>query len=98
MPLHCRIHTEAWNSPIVARSQWLDPETHESLKEQPPHVQILLSHNLKPFVPVGRTAPLCHPQSDDVLPAHTLMAIVTAIHNRVYQAEFEDETIFPVSE
>lgn len=92
----CTTIIDVWNTPQVGEIQWLDPETLESLKEQPPHVQIMLSH--RTTVLAGETSPICETQSDYILPRDTLTAIVAAIHNRVYQAEFENETIFPVSE
>lgn len=91
----CTISIDAWNTPL-REIQWLDPETLETLREQPPHVQIVLSH--RTFVLAGENSPICETQSDYILPRDTLTAIVTAIHNRVYQANFENETIFPVSE
>lgn len=91
----CTTIIDAWETP-PGEIQWLDPETLETLKEQPPHVQITLSH--RTTVLAGETSPICETQSDYILPRDTLTAIVTAIHNRVYQAGFEKQTIFPVSE
>ncbi|KAF3385229.1 hypothetical protein F1880_002822 [Penicillium rolfsii] len=92
-PTECTTIIHAWKTP-PGEIQWLDPETLETLKEQPPHIQIMLSHSTT--VLAGETSPLCETQSDYVLPRDTLTAIVTAIHNRVYQAGFENQTIFPV--
>ncbi|KAJ5644506.1 hypothetical protein N7507_010517 [Penicillium longicatenatum] len=54
----------------------------------------MLSHSTTALA--GEKSPICETQSDYILPRDTLTAIVTAIHNRVYQAQFENETIFPV--
>ncbi|KAJ6035809.1 hypothetical protein N7540_000088 [Penicillium herquei] len=75
------------DDPILETKTWceshapyLEPQVSKSLEKTPPHVH-LLSYNQY--------------YNGEELTRYELAAVVTAIHNRVYEKGYQDETSFP---